>query len=101
MFDVNQDRYVTKAVHEVIPLELQQFLWLIIDCRKAAGDRLDYLQVFELIPDEEYQLVCNKQEYPLVQLNYKFKLSSNKPISCTLWVIDSKKYATMLLPSEY
>nr|WP_241669945.1 DUF960 family protein [Bacillus cereus] len=32
--------YVTKEVHEVIPLELQQFLWLIIDSRKAAGDRL-------------------------------------------------------------
>lgn len=48
MFDVKQRRYVTKAVQVVIPLELQQFLWLIIDCRKAAGDRLDYLQVFEL-----------------------------------------------------
>ncbi|WP_080990911.1 DUF960 family protein [Bacillus thuringiensis] len=51
-FGVNQDCYVTKAVHEVIPLELQQFLWPIIDWWKAAGDRLDYLQVFELIPDE-------------------------------------------------
>ncbi|MFP3122606.1 DUF960 domain-containing protein [Ectobacillus funiculus] len=48
MFDVNQKRYATKAVHGLIPLELQQFLWLIIDCRKAAGDQLDYLQVFEL-----------------------------------------------------
>lgn len=101
MFDVNQDRYVKKVVHEVIPLELQQFLWLIIDCQKAAGDRLDYLQVSELIPDEEYQLVCNKQEYPLVQLDYKFQLNLNEPISCTLWVIDSKEYATMLLLSEY
>ncbi|WP_333730746.1 DUF960 family protein [Bacillus paranthracis] len=39
MFDVNQGRYVTKAVQNIIPFELQQFLWLIIDCRKAAGDQ--------------------------------------------------------------
>lgn len=101
MFKANQKRYATKAVHELIPLELQQFLWLIINCRKAAGDKLDYLQVFELIPNEEYQLVCNKPEDPLEQLDYKFNLISNKPISCTVWVVDSREYATMLLPSDY
>lgn len=62
MFNVNQKRCATKTVQNKIPLELQQFLWLIIDCRKAAEDQLDYLQVFELKPDREYQLVCNTQE---------------------------------------
>lgn len=38
MFDVNQRRFATKAVQNIIPFELQQFLWLIIDCRKTAED---------------------------------------------------------------
>ncbi|ENQ3079541.1 DUF960 family protein [Bacillus sp. WLY-B-L8] len=101
MFDVNQRRYVTTAVQNIIPLELQQFLWLIIDCRKAAGDRLDYLQVFELRSDHEHQLVCNTQKYPPVQLEYKFKLDSKEVVTCKVWVIDNGKYATMLLPSDY
>jgi len=96
VFDVNQKHYVTKAVHELIPLELQQFLWPIIDCRKAAGDQLDYLQVFELRPDQEYQLVHNKQEHPLVhnkqehpplQLEYKFRLNSKELINSKVWMM--------------
>ncbi|WP_129727924.1 DUF960 family protein [Ectobacillus funiculus] len=101
MFGVNQKRYVTKAAHELTPVELQQFLWLIIDCRKAAGDQLDYLQIFELQPDQEYQLVCNKQEYPPSQLEYKFNLHSKELINSKVWVIDNGEYATMLLPSDY
>ncbi|MDR4985942.1 DUF960 family protein [Bacillus cereus] len=101
MFDVNQRRFATKAVQNIIPLELQQFLWLIIDCRKAAGDQLDYLQVFELKSDQEYQLVCNTQEYPLLQLEYKFKLNSKEEINSKVWLVDSGEYATMLLPSDY
>ncbi|GAB6466315.1 TPA: hypothetical protein QCY76_003883 [Bacillus cereus] len=101
MFDVNQGRYATKTVQNIIPLELQQFLWLIIDCRKAAGDRLDYLQVFELRSNHEHQLVCNTQESPPLQLEYKFKLNSKGVINCNVWVIDNGKYATMLLPSDY
>ncbi|HDR7661454.1 DUF960 family protein [Bacillus wiedmannii] len=101
MFDVKQRRYATKAVQNIIPFELQQFLWLIIDCRKAAGDRLDYLQVFELRSDYEHQLVRNTQEYPPVQLEYKFKLDSKEVVTCKVWVIDNGKYATMLLPSDY
>ncbi|MDW3038317.1 MULTISPECIES: DUF960 family protein [Bacillus cereus group] len=101
MFDVNQRRYATKAVQNIIPFELQQFLWLIIDCRKAAGDQLDYLQVFELESNQEYQLVCNTQEYPPLQLEYKFKLSSKGGINCKVWLVDSEEYATMLLPSDY
>jgi hypothetical protein len=101
MFDVNQGRYATKAVQNKIPLELQQFLWLIIDCRKVAGDRLDCLQVFELRSDHEHQLVCNTQDYPPLQLEYKFKLNSKEEITCKVWLVDSGEYATMLLPSDY
>ncbi|HGO9425626.1 TPA: DUF960 family protein [Bacillus cereus] len=101
MFDVNQSRFATKAVQNIIPLELQRFLWLIIECRKAAGDRLDYLQVFELRSDHEHQLVCNTQESPPVQLEYKFKLNSKGVINCNVWLVDSGEYATMLLPSDY
>ncbi|MEB2584701.1 DUF960 family protein [Bacillus cereus] len=84
MFDVNQGRYATKAVQNIIPFELQQFLWVSIDCRKAAEDRLDYLQVFELRSDHEHQLVCNTQKYPSLQLEYKFKLNSKEMINCNV-----------------
>ncbi|MED0998345.1 DUF960 family protein [Bacillus mobilis] len=36
---------------------------------------MDYLQVFELKSNQEYQLVCNTQECPPLQLEYKFKLN--------------------------
>ncbi|WP_242301766.1 DUF960 family protein [Bacillus cereus group sp. BfR-BA-01361] len=101
MFDVNQRRYATKAVQNTIPFELQQFLGLIIDFRKATGGQLDYLQVFELKSDREYQLVCNIQECPPLQLEYKFKLNSKEEITCKVWLVDSGEYATMLLPSDY
>lgn len=101
MFDVKQKRFVTKTVQNIIPLELQQFLWLIIDCRKAAGDQLDYLQVFELKSGHEHQLVCNIQKYPPVKLEYKFKLYSKEVVTYKVWVIDDGKYAIMLLPSDY
>ncbi|PGS96101.1 hypothetical protein COC98_19085 [Bacillus anthracis] len=101
MFDVNQSRFATKAVQNIIPFELQQFLWLIIDCRKTAEDRLDYLQVFELRSDYEHQRVYNTQEYPSLQLEYKFKLNSKEMINCNVWLVDNGEYATMLLPSDY
>ncbi|EJQ42369.1 hypothetical protein IEE_03934 [Bacillus cereus BAG5X1-1] len=101
MFDVNQNRFVTKAVQNIIPLELQQFLWLIIDCRKAAGDRLDYFQVFELRSDHEHQFVCNTQVSPPLQLEYKFTLNSKEVINCNVWLLDNGEYTTMLLPSDY
>lgn len=101
MFDVNQRRYATKAVQNIIPFELQQFLWLIIDCRNATEGQLDYLQVFELKSDREYQLVCNIQECPPLRLEYKFKLNSKEEITCKVWLVDSGEYATMLLPSDY
>ncbi|MGG3041788.1 DUF960 family protein [Bacillus anthracis] len=101
MFDVNQSRFATKAVQNIIPLELQQFLWFIIDFRKAAGDRMDYLQVFELRSDHEHQRVCNTQESPPLQLEYKYKLNSKGVINCNVWIVDNGEYATMLLPSDY
>ncbi|MGX5434932.1 DUF960 family protein [Bacillus toyonensis] len=59
------------------------------------------MQVFELRSDHEHQLVCNTQEYPSLQLEYKFKLNSKEIIHCNVWLIDNGEYATMLLPSDY
>ncbi|WP_255259325.1 DUF960 family protein [Bacillus toyonensis] len=90
-------------IQNIIPLELQQFLWLIIDCRKAAENQLDYLQVFELksCHEHQHQLVCNIKKYLPLQLEYKFELYSKEVVTYKVWVIDDGKYAIMILPSNY
>ncbi|MGH0777851.1 DUF960 family protein [Bacillus cereus] len=62
---------------------------------------MDYLQVFELKSNREYQLVCNTQECPPLQLEYKFKLNFKEEINCKVLLVDNGEYATMLLPSDY
>ncbi|WP_338075930.1 DUF960 family protein [Brevibacillus invocatus] len=37
------DRYVTRGVNEVVPIELQRMLWSILERRQERGDQLDHL----------------------------------------------------------
>lgn len=99
------DRYVTRGVHEVVPVQLQLLLWGILEKRKERGDQLDYLQVFELsaemVDGEPLQKVTNRQEQPDYQEVFYIDHTENVAIGITVWIMDSGAYATMLLPSEY
>ncbi|WP_035296030.1 DUF960 family protein [Brevibacillus thermoruber] len=101
----SSDRYVTSGVREKVPVELQLMLWSIIEARKERGDKLDYLQVFELstemVDDEPLQKVLNRQEQPFHEEVFYVNMIGLPLDGVTVWIMDSGEYCTLLLPEEY
>lgn len=76
-------------------------LFILLGLYKYIEEGEVVVQVFELQPYEEYQLVYNKQDSPPAQLECRLKLDSKEQINCKVWGIDSEEYATMLVSSNY
>ncbi len=100
----NQDnRYMTRGVQEKIPAELQLFMWNCIDELKTKGEKLDYLQVFNLtndrVDDLFFQKIEHSQEIP--KYNKVFRIFADEIIDAKIFVIDDKTHSTMLLAEEY
>ena len=94
-------RLVTRGVVEVIPPEVQMFLWSLLDSLIAKRTvELDYLQVFELVGAGGQQTIIHRQEMPDYQAVYQFD-NVVSPLNGKLYVIDDFTYATMLLCQEY
>ena len=47
MFD-NGSRYITRGVGNRIPLDIQIFIWQLIEDLKDTVGKVDYLQVFDI-----------------------------------------------------
>jgi len=90
------DRYLTCGVENVIPLELQMFLWQCVD---GLPEPRDYLQVFDLKPKGNLQSITHRSEEPEYRMDYL--LPADSPISEKIYVIDDGTHSTMLLSSEY
>ncbi|NMM65124.1 DUF960 domain-containing protein [Clostridium sp. P21] len=99
----NNERYMTKGIQQEIPLELQLFLWNCIDTLKEEGQKLDYLQVFELtkerVDDVFFQKIEHRQEVP--EYSKSYRLIFNELIEAKIFVIDDGTYSTMMLAEEY
>ena len=66
MFD-NGSRYITRGVGNRIPLDIQIFIWQLIEDLKDTVGEVDYLQVFDIsIADETEETVriIHSQEVP-------------------------------------
>ena len=94
MFDGK--KYVTRGVAETIPLDMQCFMWDLID--QMSVDK-DYLQVFSLSVEGGKQRLTHIQEMPEYKKSYV--VNGDTKISCKIFVIDDVEYSTMLLASEY
>lgn len=94
MFD-NQ-RYLTKGVQSEIPIVLQIFMWKYVD--KLPEER-DYFQVFRLENFNGIQKITHVSEQPVYHMEYL--IPTENPITTKVYIIDSDKYSTMLLASEY
>ena len=94
MFD--NPRYLTRGVHETIPLELQLFLW---DCIDRMPEPKDYFQIFELNDIDGMQHIVHSSEQPEYTMNYF--IPTLNAVSAKIYVIDSEEYSTMLLAEEY
>lgn len=94
MFD-NQ-RYLTKGVQSEIPIELQIFMW---ECVDKLPEERDYFQVFRLENFNGIQKITHVSEQPEYHMEYL--IPTENPITTKVYIIDSDKYSTMLLASEY
>ena len=94
MFD-NQ-RYLTKGVNEIIPIELQLFMW---ECVGRMPEPKDYFQVFELENIGSMQRIVHFSEQPEYKMNYFIPMPN--AVTAKVYVIDSEEYSTMLLAEEY
>ena len=89
-------RYLTRGVSDTIPLQLQIFIWNLIDC---LPEECDYLQVFRLKHFGEIQQIEHTAEEPEYRKIYLFP--SDEPITAKIYVIDDDDHSTMLLAEEY
>ena len=94
MFSSN--RYMTKGIKEEIPLQIQIYLWNLID---NLPEPKDYLQVFHLSDFEGKQKIIHKQEEP--EYSAEYLILCENPITKKIYVIDDETHCTMLLASEY
>lgn len=93
-------RFITRGVADNIPLEVQMFLWSLLDILIAKRFiEIDYLQVFEFSGEDGKQKIIHRQEMPEYQMVYNFTNVAS-PLKRKLYVIDDGEYCTMLLPEE-
>ena len=102
MFD-NGSRYITRGVGNRIPLDIQIFIWQLIEDLKDTVGKVDYLQVFDIsIADktEETVRIIHSQEVP--QYKKIWIVKASEPCDDEkIFVIDDDTHSTMLLAEEY
>ena len=102
MFD-NGSRYVSRGINDEIPIDVQTFMWQLIDELKDTTEDVDYLQVFTISTVDESEntiRIIHSQEVPEYKKIWIFEASE----PCNeekIFVIDDWSHATMLLAKEY
>ena len=89
-------RFSTRGVQAEIPIELQLFLWNCID---NLPEERDYFQVFALKEIDGKQHIHHFSEQP--EYSKEYQISTEKPITAKVYVIDDTDHSTMLLAEEY
>ena len=97
MFERSKDRYLTRGVDSEIPLDIQIFLWELVD--KLPKER-DYLQVFNLTAKNGKQVIKHSSEQPKHEREYIIDVLV-KAVTAKVYIIDDGDHCTMLLAEEY
>lgn len=101
MFHESTKRYHTKRIAEELHPEITMNLWNLIYKRRKEGEKLDYLQVFELSIQQGAQVVNHKQEQPSYEEKWVLSLKYTHPVLTKIWCIDDGENQVMMYPSEY
>lgn len=102
MFD-NGNRYISRGVNDGIPIDVQIFMWQLIEELKDTIEDIDYLQVFTISTVNESEntiRIIHSQEVPEYKKIWIFEASE----PCNeekIFVIDDWSHAIMLLAKEY
>ena len=102
MFD-NANRYISRGINDEIPIDVQIFMWQLIEELKDTIEDIDYLQVFTISTVDESEntiRIIHSQEVAEYKKIWIFKAS--EPCSEEkIFVIDDGSHSTMLLAEEY
>ncbi len=98
-----ENRYLTRGIQEHIPMEVQAFLWGLIDVKVKLGEQLDYLQIFKFETDEKHLYIVHSQEESQREEKYSLELKKGyeEMQNVKIYILDDKTHATMLLAEEY
>lgn len=103
MAEQRKQRYVTKAINEELNIEIQVLLWELLDSIEVKRkDKMDYLQVFEIVNQGDNIKIINRQEQPTMTEELMIMKQGSMNIEDTIvWIIDDLEYRTMLFPKDY
>lgn len=96
MFENDKKRYLTRGIDAEIPIELQILMWQAVD---TMPEPKDYLQVFNLSEENGLQVIHHTSEQPAFEMTYI--ITTDKPITAKVYIIDDSDHCTMLLAKEY
>jgi hypothetical protein len=87
-----------------IPVEIQLYIWKLIDNRLRSSAKLDYLQIFKLSVKKNslgnyMQVIEQTQEQP--PYTSVHEVLFEKSLNTKIFVHDSGECTLMLLPDEY
>lgn len=95
---------MTRGIANTLPEELHLLLWELVEEARQETE-LDYLQVFELTPEQDVTLstpvqkIIHRQEQPPYKKEYLFPIEQT--VEEKIFIIDSHTYATCMLAREY
>ena len=99
------NRYVTSAIDQRLPQDLQRLIWTSIDARILfSNEKIDYLQVFTFKKlDEEILALHHEQEQPpMLNVHYtNYRPEYEEILHEKIFVIDDGDHSTMLFAYEY
>ncbi len=108
MFREGEQRYLTRGIHDRLPVLYQILLWDTIDNLRDSGQELDYLQVFRIAtkenPNGKGRLleITHSQEKPNYCREYLVPVGRDaEEINGKIFVIDDTDHATMMWAEEY
>ena len=98
-------KYLTRGVDNTIPIQLQIFIWEVIEDLTRSEIELDYLQIFTISKTESMITVEHKQEEP-VEFIREYNLLDIDILgvdveAVKIYVIDNVDHCIMLLAEEY
>lgn len=101
MFQSKNNRYVTRSIYYNLSPKMQVFLWQLVDNQVRKGNKMDYLQKFELKVTDVGQEIKHSQENPKKSYTIVLPIGLEDCINKTVWIIDDIEYQTMLFPEDY
>ncbi|TYS18053.1 hypothetical protein FZC78_09505 [Rossellomorea vietnamensis] len=98
----SKPRYMTRAINEELSIEIQALLWGLLDSIVIIRkDKMDYLQVFEIVNNCKSIKITNHQEQPYLKQEIVLEHVLMNVKATVVWIINEPNKQTMLFPSDY